>query len=50
VPLSNVSVSFQQLNVAQLSNEALAEYRAMLRRLIAIAEAEPHAVLDSSKG
>src|SRR5215471_20623886 len=44
-----VSQSFRQLNVQQLSDSALAQYKTLLGKMIELAKAEPHAVLDPPK-
>ena len=46
----SISQSFRQLNVQQLSDSALAQYETLLGKMIALAKAEPHAVLDPPKG
>ena len=43
-PTANLQQSFPQVNVQQLSDSALAEYQAILERMLALTEREPHAV------
>jgi|SRR5215471_14012208 len=45
----HVSQSFQTLDVRQLSDEALAEYKAMLEKMVELAKREPHAI-PAAKG
>src|SRR5215471_17867690 len=44
-----VSQSFRQLNVQQLSDAGLEEYRVGLEKLIELAKREPHAVVKPPK-
>ena len=48
-PTLNLQQSFQQVNVQHLSDSALAEYQAILEKMLALTAREPHAVLEGKK-